>query len=170
MVHSMKARLLLLLLTAAVLSLMTFGIATTPASPWHEYVVRGNVLRATGSKANFSIALEGEVGRDRFQLLRGIYNGRWQSPVALTDSAGAFSIIVDAYARLDSLRVHVVIPDRDPVLGQPFPVAIAQVITEYTTVDYSDPTGCVGCSTTGKTSVVAGYVYNFPEQRIELPY
>jgi hypothetical protein len=170
MVHSMKARLLLLLLTATVLSPMTFGIATTPASPWHEYVVRGNVLRATGSKANFSIALEGEVGRDRFQLLRGIYNGRWQSPVALTDSAGAFSSLwmhTHDWIHCESMLSFLTVT---PFLVNHFRWPSQQVITEYTTVDYSDPTGCVGCRTTGKTSVVAGYVYNFPEQRIELPY
>jgi hypothetical protein len=166
----MRTLLKSLLAVSIMIGPYTFSIATTPAALWHEYVVRGNVLRATGPKANFAVALEGKVGRDRFQLLRGPYNGRWQSPVSLTDSAGAFSIIVDAYVRFDSLRVNVVIPDRDPVPGQPFPVAIAQVLTEYTTVDYTDPETCSGCRTTGKTSVVAGYVYNYPEQNVTLPF
>jgi hypothetical protein len=168
MVHSMKARLLLLLLTATVLSPMTFGIATTPKTVWHQYVAHGTLERAQGlSRENFTVALAGKI--EDYRRIHGTLPPS-PSPVALTDTNGRFFISVSDAIRYDSVRVMVIRPDSLPLFGEPLAVSTATIFTEYTTVDYSDPTGCVGCRTTGKTSVVAGYVYNFPEQRIELPY
>jgi hypothetical protein len=149
----------------------TISIATSPAIPWHQYNVRGNLTRATGSKANFSVVLAGKFGRDSYQRLRGVSFGSSQFPVGITDSLGAFFINVYEGLQFDSLRVMVVLPDREPVLGTPFSVKSANVFTEYGTFTDDGILDCSGCLKSSRSKIiVTGYTYSFAEQSVAIPF
>ncbi|HXG01723.1 MAG TPA: hypothetical protein VNL69_13085 [Bacteroidota bacterium] len=166
----MRTYSLLLILLAIILAPFTFGIATTPKILWHQYVVAGTLERASGlSRENFTVVLAGRIGSEEYRRIRGNVRPS-PSPVAITDTSGGFFISVSDAVRFDSVRIMIVRPDSLPVLGSPLAVSAAQVFTQYTTAEYTDPEGCNGCRTTGTTTVVDGYVYNFPEQRVVLPY
>lgn len=166
----MKARLLLFLVAAVVLSPMTFGIATEPILVWHQYVVHGTLERPAGlPRENFTVALAGKISLEGYRRIPGTVRPS-PSPLAITDTSGRFFISVADAIRYDSVRVMVVRPDSLPLFGAPLAVSTASVLTEYSTVDYTDPAGCSGCRPTGTTTVITGYVYNFPEQRLLLPY
>lgn len=166
----MRTYSLLLILLAVILAPFTFGIATTPKILWHQYVVSGTLERASGlSRENFTVALAGRIGSEEYRRIRGTIRPS-PSPVAITDTSGRFLISVSDAVRFDSIRVMIVRPDSLPLFGEPLAVGAARVFTEYTTADYTDPEGCNGCRTTGTTTVVAGYVYNFSEQSVILPY
>ncbi|MER3523201.1 MAG: hypothetical protein C4326_03840 [Ignavibacteria bacterium] len=129
------------------------------------------MTRASGlPRNNFTIALAGKIGNGAFELLRGRSPQASGQLLCLTDSAGAFYLNVSESLRYDSLAVAVILYGSEPFAGVAFPVSSATIFTEYEAVPYEDPASCVACKTTGTTTVVAGYVYNFPEQQFALPF
>lgn len=168
--HSMKTLLRTSGLILLLLCPFMFSIATSPAVLTHQYLLKGQVTRTSeASKKNFSVVLEGKRSAAIFERVRE-HSGSSQSPVGLTDSLGAFSLNVYGDDRYDSLRIVVLIPDRDSIVGQSFSINTATVFTVYGSLPYTDESGCNGCKTTGTTSVITGYTYNLPDQTIQIPF
>lgn len=143
------------------------GVATSPVIPSHHYIVSGTLHRSPGlGRSNFAIALAGKAGSQAFERLTGRGKNS-PAPISITDSTGRFHVSVYDYRSFDSLRLMIILPDRGPLFGPPFPRTLAtSVITEYGT--FEEARGCVGCGDPSSYSVITGYRYSFPEQELRI--
>jgi len=163
---------LLIITLLLVLGPYTISVADTPPPIYHEYHVRGTITRAgSGSKKDFAVVLSSRFSHDTtYQRLRGM-NGESERPVSLTDSTGAFFLVVRDARTADSLALMVVVPDRPTIVGQAFSIRIAQVIPITSYVEDEDAGDCSGCTKSPAGSTVTlGYQYHFPDQTVQIPF
>ncbi len=162
-------------LFAVTLVLSPYIFATSPTPPpCDQFTVQGNITRPSGtSLENFSVVLlaKGRTLGTTFQILKG-RGAQYDHPVSLTDSTGAFSIIVSTYEKADSLAVGVVVPDRPISMGTHIALSGIQPSEQTEThTTYNDAT-CSGCtSPVDKTeTIVVAYRYYLPTQVVALAW
>jgi hypothetical protein len=157
----------------AVLAPYLFATSPTPA-PYDQFSVQGNITRPSGnSLENFSVVLlaKGRTSGGTFQILKG-RGEQYDRPVSLTDSTGAFSILVSTYEKTDSLALGVVVPDRPITRGATIALSDVRPFEQTETRTTYDDATCSGCtSPVDKVStIIVAYRYSLPMQVVALDW
>lgn len=159
------------------LMVLPFSIATSPLPPpYYQYSVRGILERpAGGSKSNFAVTLYGKTQIQGDSVFRSLpkaadpENG--DSSVGLTDSTGAFFILLNSPLKADSLRLAVIIPDRPTIMGAPFAIDSLRPVTHMETYQNGSKPGCMGCATDPETQQrVSYYSYYIQDRMVTIPF
>ena len=164
-------------LSIIVLLVLPFSVATSPVpAPYHQYVVGGILERPSGgSRANFAVTLLGwyhNQSETGYQTLPRAGNPQTgEIPVALTDSTGAFFLVVNSSVEADSLKLSVVVPDRQTIFGTPVGKDSLQTGTNTETIHTDSKSGCSGCGTNPETEERVVYYSHYISRRsVTVPF
>lgn len=167
----MKAFVPLFVAILLMLGPTTFSIATSPTVPYHQYILTGRLVRPSGgSTKDFTVVLFAKRFPTQSPAFVRVYGVSGSERVIfITDSTGRFDLSVRDYSFADSIAVGIILPDREPVLGEPISRKNLISTTEYGTFTYDDGKNC-NCSSPTTSTIVVGYRYQIPEQTITVPF
>lgn len=150
--------------------LLTFGTEPTPP-PYSKFTVEGFITRTGENRLDgVGIIVLGRMPHDSvFRILRG--RTAYENSIALTDPAGAFTITVSSWERMDSLKTGAIVLDKPTVTGPSFYVdssLASQIIEQYKV--RREP-GCASCVVDCETKDrIVGYWYNFSNKTVSIPF
>ncbi len=154
--------------------ILSVGIATTPLPPPpHKYFIRGYVQCDTLSDlSNYSIQMfaKHDNHMNEYRPVEGHAENFTGHSVDLTDTSGYFYIETTSFTYLDSVKVGVVFPDKEPIFSEAIYVDVngRQAITDFFEENNGMESGCNGCSTNQTIERVVRYEYSLDQINVNL--
>lgn len=164
-------------LSIMLLLVLPFSVATSPApEPYHSYGVNGYLERPSGgSRANFAVSLLGWYHNQAdtgFLPLPRVSNPETADiPVALTDSTGAFYLLVNSAVEADSFKFSVSLPGHPTILGEAFGQSdLVKSAAHFESYQLDSQPGCYGCTTDPETTERVAFYAHLISRHVSVPF
>jgi len=168
----MKTKNILIALFIFLLMMVNFGSEPTPP-PYHQFVISGSLFCDTlVDKSNYTIGVWGKVNLQSEEFLQITNTGLGvESPIVLTDSLGNYTLIVNYYYFLDSIKLGIIQPQLPTIFSESYSIDQSTGIPDERYYNIDDGgSGCNSCTTehTVATKRIIKYQYHLDSTRIFL--
>lgn len=166
----MRTKNILLIFFAFILMNINFGSEPTPP-PYHQYIVSGFLICDTlADKSNYTVAVWGKsilLDNEFRQIINTGFG--LEHPLALTDSFGKYSLLINSYSFLDTLKIGLIQPEHSTIFSDSYPIDPRNRITDERTYNNDNGSGCSSCtSEVTESSIVIKYQYNLDSTKLFL--
>lgn len=165
----MKPKNILIVVFIFLLMIVNFGNEPTPP-PYHQFVISGSLFCDTlTDKSNYTIGVWGKVNLQSEDFLQIKNTGLdIELPLALTDSLGNYTLLVNYYYFLDSIKLGIIQPQLPIIFSESYSIDQSTGIPEERYYDGDGVSGCNSCTTehTAATKRIIKYQYQLDSTRI----
>jgi len=167
----MKTKNILIVVFIFLLMILNFGNEPTPP-PYHQFVISGTVFCDTlADKSNYTIGVWGKINLlgDEFQQIKNTGLGT-EYAIVLTDSLGSYTLQVNYYYFLDSIKLGIIQPQLPIFFSESYSIDQSTGIPEERYFNSEGGSGCNSCTTeqTAATKRIIKYQYHLDSTKIYL--
>lgn len=166
----MKTKNILIVTLIFLLMIVNFGTEPTPP-PYHQFVISGSVFCDTlTDKSNYTIGVWGKVNFHNEDFLQIKNTGLGiEYPIVLSDSLGNYTLLVNNYYFLDSIKLGIIQPQLPTIFSESYSIDQSTGIPDERY--YNDGgSGCNSCTTehTAATKRIIKYQYHLDSTKLFL--
>lgn len=151
--------------------ILNFGNEPTPP-PYHQFVISGSIFCDTLSdKSNYTIGVWGKLKLHGEVFLQIKNTGLdTEYPIMLTDSLGNYTLLVNYYYFLDSIKLGIIQPQQSTIFSESYSIDQLTGIPDERYYNSESGSGCNSCSTehTVTTNRIIKYQYHLDSTKIYL--
>jgi len=167
----MKTKNILIVVFIFLLMILNFGNEPTPP-PYHQFVISGSIFCDTlADKSNYTIGVWGKTNLfgDEFQQIKHTGLGI-EYPIVLSDSLGRYTLQVNYYYFLDSIKLGIIQPQQSTIFSESYPIDQSTGIPEERYSNGDGGSGCNSCTTehTAATKRIIKYQYHLDSTKLFL--
>lgn len=167
----MKTKNILIVTLIFLLMIVNFGTEPTPP-PYHQFVISGSVFCDTlTDKSNYTIGVWGKVNFHNEDFLQIKNTGLGiEYPIVLSDSLGNYTLLVNNYYFLDSIKLGIIQPQLPTIFSESYSIDQTTGIADERYYNNDGGSGCNSCTTehTAATKRIIKYQYHLDSTKLFL--